>query len=244
MCCGRGPTCSSSPLYTWWPARVWSVLPCWRMRSHGRFLWPCFRSCSASTSHTGVGSPPLRPKRSTRSHWLVAALLRGPRSELETAVVSRRPLFCLPIILEFFFQPTLRRDIFCPMSNDTPQFTTAEYAGPPGDHCAFCRQPVTASYYRVNGSMACAGCAERLKHEEPEVSHQDFLRALTFGIGAAILGLTLYAGFTILTGFYIGYVSLAVGWLNVPLTTNPRDSLPRMTVLNQLREARIPRDRR
>jgi hypothetical protein len=36
---------------------------------------------------------------------------------------------------------------------------------------------------------------------------------MLFGLGAAILGMILYAGFTIVTGFYIGYVSLAVGWL-------------------------------
>lgn len=39
------------------------------------------------------------------------------------------------------------------------------------------------------------------------------MRGLLFGVGAAIIGMICYAGFTILTGFYIGYVSLAVGWL-------------------------------
>ncbi|HLK09349.1 MAG TPA: hypothetical protein VKV30_15445 [Candidatus Angelobacter sp.] len=36
---------------------------------------------------------------------------------------------------------------------------------------------------------------------------------MLFGVGAAIVGMAGYAGFTILTGLYIGYVSLAVGWL-------------------------------
>ena len=39
------------------------------------------------------------------------------------------------------------------------------------------------------------------------------MRGLLFGAGAAIVGMAGYAGFTILTGLYIGYVSLAVGWL-------------------------------
>src|ERR1700739_581402 len=39
------------------------------------------------------------------------------------------------------------------------------------------------------------------------------MRGLLFGTGAAIVGMAGYAGFTILTGLYIGYVSLAVGWL-------------------------------
>jgi hypothetical protein len=99
------------------------------------------------------------------------------------------------------------------MPDNTPQFTTAEYSGPAGDCCAVCQQPVTAYYYRVNGKMACASCAERLQRELPQDSHAAFVRGLVFGIGAAIVGLILYAGFTIVTGLQIGYVSLAVGWL-------------------------------
>lgn len=96
----------------------------------------------------------------------------------------------------------------------TPQFTTAEYAGSPGgDRCAACNQPITARYYRVNGRIACEGCTERLKQSLPQDSHAAYVRGLIFGIGAAIIGLALYAGFTIVTHFYIGYVSLAVGWL-------------------------------
>jgi hypothetical protein len=34
-----------------------------------------------------------------------------------------------------------------------------------------------------------------------------------FGTGAAIVGLAVYAGFTIVTHFYLGYIALLVGWL-------------------------------
>jgi len=103
-------------------------------------------------------------------------------------------------------------DSICP--KPTPQFTTAEYAGSPGgDRCAACNQPITARYYRVNGRIACEGCTEQLKQRLPQDSHAAYVRALIFGIGAAIVGLAFYAGFTIITHFYIGYVSLAVGWL-------------------------------
>jgi hypothetical protein len=40
-----------------------------------------------------------------------------------------------------------------------------------------------------------------------------FIRALLAGSVAAIIGLALYAGFTIITNIYIGYVSLAVGFI-------------------------------
>jgi hypothetical protein len=93
-----------------------------------------------------------------------------------------------------------------------PQFTTAEYAQPRGDQCAACKQPLTAQYYRVNGKMACPSCTERLQRTLPQDSHAAYVRGILFGVGAAILGMIFYAGFTILTGLYVGYVSLAVGW--------------------------------
>jgi uncharacterized protein (DUF983 family) len=102
------------------------------------------------------------------------------------------------------------------MSNpgNTPQFGTAEYAGVAGtEHCQFCRQPISRRYYRVNSAMACAACGERAQHELPKDSHALFVRGLIFGIGAAILGLILYATVEIATGWIIGYVSLAVGYI-------------------------------
>ena len=96
----------------------------------------------------------------------------------------------------------------------TPQFTTAEYSGSSGgDRCVSCNQPLTARYYRVNTRMACEGCVQELERRQPADSHAGYVRGLLFGAGAAIVGMAGYAGFTILTGLYIGYVSLAVGWL-------------------------------
>lgn len=61
--------------------------------------------------------------------------------------------------------------------------------------------------------MACENCVQALERQQPKDSHAGFVRGLLFGIGAAIVGMFFYAGFTIVTGIYIGYVSLAVGWL-------------------------------
>lgn len=99
-------------------------------------------------------------------------------------------------------------------SQSTPQFTTAEYSrGSGGDRCVSCNQPLTARYYRVNTRMACEGCVQELQRRQPADSHAGYVRGILFGVGAAIVGMAGYAGFTILTGLYIGYVSLAVGWL-------------------------------
>jgi hypothetical protein len=100
------------------------------------------------------------------------------------------------------------------MDNPTPQFGTAEYLGSPGvDHCHFCQTPVSGSYYRLNSQLACGACAEQVRSRLPQDSHAAYTRALLYGIGAAIVGLILYAVFEIETGLIIGYLSLAVGWM-------------------------------
>jgi hypothetical protein len=96
----------------------------------------------------------------------------------------------------------------------TPQFETAEFQAKPGtDTCSVCNQKISGTYFRINDQMACSACTERLKYSIPKDSHAAFARAVTFGAVAAIAGLVLYAGFGIVTGLMIGYVSLAVGWL-------------------------------
>lgn len=95
-----------------------------------------------------------------------------------------------------------------------PQFETAEFQSKPGANaCSVCNQPISGSYYRINGRMVCSACTERRKNSVPKDSHAAFTRALAFGAGAAIAGLVLYAVVGITTGLMIGYVSLAVGWM-------------------------------
>ncbi len=100
------------------------------------------------------------------------------------------------------------------LTGPSPQFGTAEYVGKPGgDHCQFCHQPIAATYFRANGAMTCPTCAERMRGEIPQDNHAAFVRAILFGIGAAVVGMILYATFEIATGIVIGYAALAVGWM-------------------------------
>jgi len=94
----------------------------------------------------------------------------------------------------------------------TPQFNTAEYSSS-GEICKSCKQPISGSYYRINGMLACQRCAEQVRQHAPKDDHAAYVRAILFGIGAAILGFGLFAGFVIVTGISIGYLALAVGWL-------------------------------
>ena len=97
---------------------------------------------------------------------------------------------------------------------NAPQFETAEYVGLSGsDRCSACQQPISGQYFRVNGQMACSTCAEQARASVPRDSHAAFVRGVLFGVGAAIVGLVLYATVGIVTGLMIGYVSLAVGYL-------------------------------
>jgi hypothetical protein len=100
------------------------------------------------------------------------------------------------------------------ISTGVPQFTTAEYSGQPGAVvCKSCGQAISGPYYRVNGVPACANCAQRIKDQMPRDSHSAFVRGISLGVGGAILGLGLYVGFALATGWIVGFVSLAVGYI-------------------------------
>jgi len=98
--------------------------------------------------------------------------------------------------------------------SSTPQFGTAEYSSPSaGETCKACHQPIAGVFYRANTASVCGSCADHLQRQIPQDSHAAFVRGILFGLAGCVLGLILYAGFTILTGIEIGFVSLAVGWL-------------------------------
>jgi hypothetical protein len=100
------------------------------------------------------------------------------------------------------------------MSTNLPSFDRAEYAlAPSSDTCTRCQQPIAGSYYRINGDMACESCARQATPAQLADSHAAFTSALLYGIGAAILGMILYALFEIVTGIAIGYLAIGVGYL-------------------------------
>src|SRR5262249_23590869 len=117
-----------------------------------------------------------------------------------------------PVILSAHIFPANGGSVSTPGSG-VPPFGTAQYKSTGQEICAGCKKPLSGSYYRINGSLACDWCFQQIKMRSPQDSHSTFVRAILFGIGGAIAGLILYSTFTIVTGIIIGYVSLAVGWL-------------------------------
>ncbi len=100
-------------------------------------------------------------------------------------------------------------------NNPTPQFGTAEYANQPaGNRCRLCQQPMAGTYYRVNASTVCSACVEKLRQGMGTDEHAAYVRALAYGIGAAVVGLIGYAVIAImLQGWVISYMSIGVGWI-------------------------------
>jgi hypothetical protein len=99
--------------------------------------------------------------------------------------------------------------------NPVPQFGTAEYAtAPASNRCQFCQQLLGGTYYRVNEARSCLGCAEKMRTEIAVDKHAAYVRALAYGIGAAVIGMIGYALIAILLqGWVISYMSIGVGWL-------------------------------
>jgi hypothetical protein len=61
--------------------------------------------------------------------------------------------------------------------------------------------------------LVCANCALQIKDQMPKDSQAVFVRGVLFGVGGAVLGFGIYVTFALVTGWMIGYVSLAVGYL-------------------------------
>ena len=95
-------------------------------------------------------------------------------------------------------------------SGSSPQFDTAHFGGK--DTCALCGLAIGSSYYRLQGQLICSACGLSRK-TELESAPDRFRGAVLWGLGAALLGLALYSIVGIVTGYEIGFVSLAVGFI-------------------------------
>jgi hypothetical protein len=79
--------------------------------------------------------------------------------------------------------------------------------------CPRCRATIASAYYEVNGHVVCAGCKAALEQTPAGSGSSRLLRAAGFGLGAAVLGAGIYYAILAATGYEIGLVAIAVGWL-------------------------------
>lgn len=73
-------------------------------------------------------------------------------------------------------------------------FQRAEYGTDPLplDHCAFCARGIAGEFYRTNGDLTCAVCADRLRSVLPTDTRTTFWSSLRLGTVAAIATSLLY----------------------------------------------------
>jgi hypothetical protein len=87
-------------------------------------------------------------------------------------------------------------------------------AAPAGLNCTGCKGAIATSYYEVNGAVVCARCRGALDASMAGASRGSrVLKAGALGFGAAIIGAALYFAIAALTGYEIGLVAIAVGFL-------------------------------
>jgi hypothetical protein len=83
----------------------------------------------------------------------------------------------------------------------------------PTELCRSCRNMISGQYYYINDQMVCPPCAVRARTGLSSDSQAAYACALFFGVGGAIFGSILYAGFTIATHITLGYLAIVVGWM-------------------------------
>lgn len=101
------------------------------------------------------------------------------------------------------------------MSDPTLQFDRAEGAAPAtAAACGFCQQPISGTYFEINGQVACMRCRGQIMAAWNRGSPgKRFAKALGLGGAAALLGAALYFGIEALTGYEFGLVAVVVGLL-------------------------------
>lgn len=95
------------------------------------------------------------------------------------------------------------------------QFDRAEYAAPGALTCTACKTILRSEYWSANGQVLCSACAEGIRRYASGSGSPSarFLRALLFGVGAALLGGAVYGAVLIYSGSQWAIISIAIGWL-------------------------------
>jgi hypothetical protein len=89
---------------------------------------------------------------------------------------------------------------------------TAEDAA--GVVCVGCGTTIRTAYFAAGDATICGACKVKLEMgDEAGRQWSTFARAVLFGLGAAIAGAALYYAVIALTGFEIGLVAIATGFM-------------------------------
>jgi hypothetical protein len=80
--------------------------------------------------------------------------------------------------------------------------------------CTLCQASIDGEYYDVNGHTVCRACSETVSHQATTPRDAGTLvRAVVAGGVAAVLGALAYFAVIALSGFEIGLVAIAIGYM-------------------------------
>src|SRR5688572_19735860 len=80
--------------------------------------------------------------------------------------------------------------------------------------CAACKAPIAGEHYLANGQPICPACRAKVANIGIGGSGSArMVKAVVAGIAAGIVGFFLYYFVLNLTGYNIGLIAIAVGWL-------------------------------
>ena len=79
--------------------------------------------------------------------------------------------------------------------------------------CASCGCSITDAYFTVGPQTVCAPCRDQVLQQLTTRRGESFGRGLLWGIGGAALGSLLYFAVSKITGYEIGLVGIAAGFL-------------------------------
>jgi hypothetical protein len=96
------------------------------------------------------------------------------------------------------------------------QFDEAEPLSPTlsGTSCAGCKRPIYDAYFEINGKVVCGACRRQIEarfHGGSAVGR--VIKAIVFGVPAAIVGAVLYLAILVVIHAHISLVAVAVGYI-------------------------------
>lgn len=106
-----------------------------------------------------------------------------------------------------------------PVSETEPlQFETAETAeaspAPGAWTCANCNQSLISDYYEAGGRIVCPACRTNIATALADRGGKErLILAAVYGTGAALLGALLWWGVRAATGYELGLIAVAVGFM-------------------------------
>lgn len=100
--------------------------------------------------------------------------------------------------------------------DDGLQFDQADFAA--GDSadpiCAACSRPLDGTFFQLNTAILCRGCGDGVQVTMNSSSAPLlFIKAAIFGVVGGAIGSGIYYAILALTGYEVGLVAIAVGWL-------------------------------